>query len=157
MVNPPLAYFITFRTYGTWLHGDERGSVDREHNVYGTPTLPVEKAINEWEGAERTQEPVTLSGKQRSSVDATIRNVCRHRGWALRELNVRTNHIHAIVTADDSPESVMNAFKSWSTRRLREAGLMGQQARVWSRHGSTVYLFDSGKLAEKCRYVRECQ
>ena len=33
----PLAYLITFRTYGTWLHGDARGSVDREHNVFGTP------------------------------------------------------------------------------------------------------------------------
>jgi hypothetical protein len=23
----PLAYFITLRTYGTWLHGDDRGTV----------------------------------------------------------------------------------------------------------------------------------
>ncbi len=36
----PLAYFITFRCYGTWLHGDRRGSVDRFHNIYGTPRLP---------------------------------------------------------------------------------------------------------------------
>jgi hypothetical protein len=33
----PLAYLITFPTYGTWLHGDERGSVDRDHNLPGTP------------------------------------------------------------------------------------------------------------------------
>ena len=33
----PLAYLITFRTYGTWQHGDERGSVDREHNRYKSP------------------------------------------------------------------------------------------------------------------------
>jgi hypothetical protein len=25
----PLAYLISFRAYGTWLHGDRRGSVDR--------------------------------------------------------------------------------------------------------------------------------
>ena len=25
-------------TYGTRLHGDARGTVDREHNEYGTPT-----------------------------------------------------------------------------------------------------------------------
>ena len=25
----PLAYLITFRCYGTWVHGDERGSMDR--------------------------------------------------------------------------------------------------------------------------------
>jgi hypothetical protein len=36
----PLAYLITFRSYGTWLHGDPRGSVDRFHNVYGKPRLP---------------------------------------------------------------------------------------------------------------------
>ena len=24
-----LAYFISFRSYGTWLHGDQRGSIDR--------------------------------------------------------------------------------------------------------------------------------
>ena len=28
-MSDPLAYFITFTCYGNWLHGDERGSVDR--------------------------------------------------------------------------------------------------------------------------------
>ena len=27
--STPLAYLITIRSYGTWLHGDERGSMDR--------------------------------------------------------------------------------------------------------------------------------
>src|SRR5262249_42685946 len=36
----PLAYLITFRCYGTWLHGDERGSTDRHRNQYGTPFIP---------------------------------------------------------------------------------------------------------------------
>src|SRR4029077_14507206 len=38
--NIPLAYLITFRAHGTWLHGDRRGSVDRFHNRYGTPRIP---------------------------------------------------------------------------------------------------------------------
>jgi hypothetical protein len=25
----PLGYLITFRCYGSWLHGDKRGSIDR--------------------------------------------------------------------------------------------------------------------------------
>jgi hypothetical protein len=33
----PLAYLITFRCYGTWVHGDDRGSMDRKHNIYRTP------------------------------------------------------------------------------------------------------------------------
>ena len=33
----PIADLITFTTYGTWLHGDKSGSVDKEHNQYGSP------------------------------------------------------------------------------------------------------------------------
>ena len=29
----PLGYLITFRTYGTWLHGDKRGSVNDIHGL----------------------------------------------------------------------------------------------------------------------------
>jgi hypothetical protein len=39
----PLAFLITFRSYGTWLHGDERGSVNRFHNQYKSALLPPEK------------------------------------------------------------------------------------------------------------------
>jgi hypothetical protein len=36
----PLAYLVTIRTFGTWLHGDERNSVDRHgKNIYGTPDI----------------------------------------------------------------------------------------------------------------------
>ena len=33
----PFACLITFRCYARWLHGDERGSVDRFHNQYKSP------------------------------------------------------------------------------------------------------------------------
>ena len=36
----PLGFLITFRCYGTWLHGDERGSIDRGHNSPGEEPLP---------------------------------------------------------------------------------------------------------------------
>ncbi len=35
----PLAYLITFRSYGSWLHGDERGLIDRFHNRYESPYI----------------------------------------------------------------------------------------------------------------------
>ena len=39
--NPlgPSGYLITFHTYGTWLHGDSRGSTDRINNITGVPML----------------------------------------------------------------------------------------------------------------------
>ncbi len=39
-MSDPVAYFITFTTYGTWLRGRAPGSVDRDHNVPGTSFLP---------------------------------------------------------------------------------------------------------------------
>jgi hypothetical protein len=37
-----LAYLITFTTYGTRLHGSAKGSVDDEHNAYGTPLVQTD-------------------------------------------------------------------------------------------------------------------
>ncbi|MEP7214250.1 MAG: hypothetical protein ABI791_14320 [Acidobacteriota bacterium] len=47
--DTPLAYLITIRMYGTWLHGDERGSVDRSMNKFGSlrmPARPARQAYN---------------------------------------------------------------------------------------------------------------
>jgi hypothetical protein len=68
----PLAYLITFRSYGTWLHGDERGSIDRFHNRYRSPYLPRSDRRREVSARELKSEPVTLTASQRQSVDAAI-------------------------------------------------------------------------------------
>lgn len=38
-MSQPIAYLLTWTIYGTWLHGDQRGSVDDTHNQFGTPYL----------------------------------------------------------------------------------------------------------------------
>ena len=93
----PIAYLITFRTYGTWLHGDERGSVNRFQNVYGTPYLPSEKGWLERNTAKLQSKPVRLDAKQRGCVEKAIRECCFLRMLALLAINVRTNHAHTVV------------------------------------------------------------
>lgn len=44
----PLAYFISITCYGTWLHGDQRGSIDRRHNLHGTAVLAADPAREHW-------------------------------------------------------------------------------------------------------------
>ena len=75
----PLAYLITFRCYGTWLHGDERGSVDLCHNVYGTPRLPPNNQRRRYEQGLLALPPVQLNSKQRAVVEKGIRETCRIR------------------------------------------------------------------------------
>jgi hypothetical protein len=67
--NKVLAYFITFRTYGSWLHGDSRGSVDRFHNVYGTPRLPPNKLREKYIRSRMKRPPARLTLKQRRVVE----------------------------------------------------------------------------------------
>jgi hypothetical protein len=66
--HTPIAYLITFRSYGTWLHGDRRGSVDRFHNTYGTPRLPRNLPRERYERSLMTRPPVRLNVKQRAAI-----------------------------------------------------------------------------------------
>jgi REP element-mobilizing transposase RayT len=150
----PLAYLITFRTYGTWLHGDERYSIDRHgKNVCGSPTIvPNEKLIGIMESKLVAPE-FALNGKQRAAVQQAIEDCCLLREWLLRALHVRTNHVHATVSATRKPEAILNAFKANSTRYLREAQLVSDDQKVWSRGGSTRYLWKPNQVNIANDYV----
>lgn len=149
---PLLAYFISFRTYGSWLHGQE-GSVDGDHNTPNGPFLPPNPDWEERNRARLTHPPLELDAERRFVVDATIRGVCRHRGWNLHALHARTTHVHAVVSSGRAPERVLNDFKAYATRRMREAGVLECGAEPWSHHGSTRYLNTEDSFAEAVHYV----
>ena len=148
----PLAYLITFRSYGTWLHG-RSGSVDRFHNVYGTPTLPPDEARRQYNKRLLAQRPVTLDGKQRAAVELAVRETCRIRNWRLWAFNIRTNHVHTVVTASCDPELVLIALKANATRRMKEARCWSGKRSPWVRRGSKRYLWTDEQLGCAIAYV----
>ena len=144
----PLAFLITFRSYGTCLHGDERGSIDRrKYHIYGAPDMPANIKVIEDERAELKNPGITLNRAKRAVVERAIREVCQHRGYLLHAVNVRTNHVHSVVAASCKPEHVMDSFKAYATRQLRETGLMSPDVKIWARHGSTPYLWTEEQSA----------
>jgi len=150
----PLAYLITFRTFGTWLHGDERYSVDRHgKNIYGTPKIAPNENLVEMMRGSMHEAGMKLDGPQRAIVESAIRAVCKIRSYGLFALNVRTNHAHSVVSAFKKPESIMSAFKSNATRELRAAGLVSHDQVVWSRGGSTRYLWKPNHVEGAVDYV----
>ena len=157
MHSDALAYLITFTTYGTWLHGDERASVDRRHNIPGTPYVDPDPRRLRYETTMRKHPPVMLGPDRRAVVHEAIAAVCERRDWTLHALNVRSNHVHVVVSAPQPPERVMNDFKSWATRGLVTAGLVRRGTAVWTRHGSTRYLWKPCDLVDACEYVCEHQ
>lgn len=104
---------------------------------------------------ERMNGPAfEMNERQREVVRATIQEVACHRGWEVHALNVRTNHVHAVVRAPGAAaEKVMNDLKAWSTRRLREARLVRHDAKLWTRHGSTPHLYETDELLGAIDYV----
>lgn len=151
--DTPLAYFISFRTYGTWLHGDLRGSIDRFHNSYGSPYLPPNENWRKYNQQLMKGEPLILGVRQRASVEAAIRETCRIRQWSLLAVNVRTNHAHVVVTATHPPELVLNAFKANATRQLRAAGLWSHVFSPWADKGSKRRLWNERSVARAIDYV----
>ena len=149
----PLAYLITFRCYGTWLHGDARGSVDPKHSVYGAPRITANQALENSNRKQLKHAPVLLSARQRKVVEGAVRGVCDHRKYVLHAINVRANHAHCVVSAMCKPEPVLDAFKAYATRALRLAGLISLKTKPWSRHGSTMYLWKEKDVAKAIEYV----
>lgn len=149
----PLGYLISFRIYGTWLHGDERGSFSRKQNKYGAPRIAPKPGLQNAERNQLKHPPAKLDGRRRPVVQNAIREVCEHRGYSLLAINVRTNHVHTVVSAAVKPEPILQAFQAYATRKLRKAGLLSRDVKPWSRHGSTRYLWKERHVDKAIDYV----
>jgi REP element-mobilizing transposase RayT len=151
-----LAYFITFHTYGTWLHGTSKGegSVDRQHNQYGEDFVAPDP-LREARAREDMTQPAYVIGspQERGVVRDAIVTLCRQRGWRLLALHVRTNHVHAVVQVDRDPGRVMSDMKARASRELTRTGFDGATRRRWTRHGSTLHLFSEASVVEKIDYT----
>lgn len=152
-LDAPLAYFITFTCYGTWLHGDDRGSVDVEHNKPGTPVLPPDPDRHAREASALVEPPYFLDQPRRRVTLEAMCESARRKGWTLHAVHVRSNHIHVVVTALGPPERVMNDLKTAASRRLNKAFPAEQGRKRWTRHGSTRYLWTEESVARKVHYV----
>ncbi len=159
MVDDPLAYFMTWTCYGTWLPGDERGWT-KWHKGDHVP----QPLLAGWCREQMAEKPVVLNHVQRAIVEETIFRHCERRHWRLHATNCRSNHCHAVVTASSHDgEQVRDQLKAWSTRKLKEHQrvLDGAEAKLrehwWTRKGSVRYLFDEESLEAAIVYTVEAQ
>jgi REP element-mobilizing transposase RayT len=148
----PIAYFLTWVTYGTWLPGDARGWV----KYHGGWQLP--DPVRELEAKARMSEDACiLTREQRRAVEEQIAETCAHRGWTLHVVNCRSNHVHVVVSADvDDPEKIRIDLKAWATRALKKKFDSGRE-NWWAERGSIRYLNTDEELEAATVYVRDGQ
>ena len=157
-MQDPLAYFITFHTYGTWLHGREDGSVDDEHKTYGQAFAKPDANRHTVRESQMNHPEISLDGVARQIVLDSLLETCQYRQWSPNALHVRSNHVHCVISAANvAPEKVLNDLKAYATRNLRRKKAFAAQTSIWSRHGSTRYLWDESSVYEKCHYTLEEQ
>jgi hypothetical protein len=84
-LDPPRTpWHITFGTYGTRLHGDDRPTVDLQHNQLNAPFLPRDPHREEFERGRMTFPPRYLTMEQRAFVESELSSICVRGGWTYR-------------------------------------------------------------------------
>jgi REP element-mobilizing transposase RayT len=152
-----VTYLITFACYGCHIHGEERGSVDRKHNLPGGPVIMGDARRLRADSRQMLQPAYGMDGDRRRAVLTAIRARCLEQNWVLMAAHVRTNHVHVVLDAGAKPERVMNDLKSYASRCLNRARLDDRTRKRWARHGSTRWLWARENISAAIRYVIDGQ
>ena len=157
-------YLLTWTTYGTWLPGDERGFVGRVpdersghviHNLPGEPYDADEPRLQREALRQRKGAPVKLTREQAGVCVEAFGEVCVKYGVSIDAGAVMANHVHLVVTSDESEgPRLLNLFKGVSSRRLGQR--FGKQASGswWTTGGSRRLLRDERAFENAVNYVR---
>jgi hypothetical protein len=78
-----LRYFITFPAIVLACTADESGSVDRRHNLVGSPPLDPDEERVRGEPHAMLQERYVIDQMVRAMVLTADSKHCAHRGWSL--------------------------------------------------------------------------
>jgi hypothetical protein len=116
-----VTYLITLSTYGSRLHGDVRGSVDRDHNQPGSPALESRPGLRKSERRSMRQSAYLLDESRRAVTADAIRALCAARGLHLFALHVRTNHLHAVIEIEGDPQPLALDLKRYASRALNQS------------------------------------
>jgi len=150
----PIAFLLTWTTYGTWLPGDARGWVEyRQGFQLPDPILELECA------ARMTEDACRLAPHQRERVHKQVAETCGHKGWILHAVNCRSNHVHVVLSATAHPKVIREQLKAWCTRRLNEQQVeLGipegeRRGKWWTERGSIRWIFSESDLADAIDYV----
>jgi REP element-mobilizing transposase RayT len=115
--------------------------------------MPVRAGLVSKELSALKSAPIKFHKEARKAVEKAIKEVCKFRDYLLLAINARSNHVHIVVKIDCKPETAMNSFKSYATRRLRKENLFVTNEKIWSRYGSTRYLWKETHIESAINYV----
>jgi len=164
------AWLLTNTTYGTWLPGDQRGSVTSVRDLrpgekrrparfeHDLPGEPWEQAIPGLQASARQQmkgPPVYLDVEKAKAVLVQFRETATYRSWTLHAVAIMANHFHIVMQVEDDPEprKILAEFKAYASRTLNRLYGKPHSGTWWTTNGSKRKLSDDDALASATHYV----
>ena len=153
MSTDPLAFFITWTVYGTFLPGDLRGWTARNQGKQAPrPQLAV------WHRDRLKHSIELLTEINRQCLAKAILEFGDEKGWKVWVANPRSNHVHVVVSAVGySGGIVRDQLKARCTRELRKIEMRFCDRPVWTRGGDWQPLFNEDALEDCVIYASEAQ
>ena len=153
MNDEPLAFFITFTVYGTFLQGDARWWRSRREG-----SQPPQPLLEQWHRDRLKHAVMLLNSDQRAAIESEINRLSEFRGWKLWQANARSNHVHVVVTANGySGKKVRDQIKANCTRVFREQWPAFVDRPVWTTGGDWKCINTEEDLAQAILYAGEVQ
>lgn len=163
-------WLLTNTTYGTWLPGDERGSVTsvRDRRPSDPPTrsrLEHDRPGEPWEesipGLRRSAQhvmkgpPIYLHVSQAETLLAQFLETAERRGWEVLAVSIMANHYHLVIQAADEWRSdrILADLKAYGTRRLSQTYGAPASETWWTAKGSKRKLPHDRAIADGVNYV----
>jgi hypothetical protein len=144
MQQVPIAYHITFGTYGTRLHGDERGTVCRSENQPGDPIIGSDPTWWMQERNRLTFDPVYLDREKMVYAERVAPDICVRGKWQYHMGAAGPDHFHILLTPDDpmvEGDAIRKWFKRWLGQEMSKRWPLPDEATWWSEGGSVRWVW----------------
>ena len=163
--SPDRYWLLTWTTYGTWLPGDERGSVTTirdesggpwyRPNEYGTPVVPPSSGLECLARGRMHGPPVRLNQEMAEIATHQFRETASYRGWSILALAVMANHVHVVmdVPGDPDPAQLLRDLKSYGARALNKRFGRPESGTWWTAGGSRRILKEDHSVSAAIQYV----
>jgi REP element-mobilizing transposase RayT len=153
--NFPLAYHITFGTYGTRLHGDPRGTVDRSQNEFGEPIVGRDDEWKSFEQKNLNFQPLILTIEQRVFIERQVPTICERGGWEFLQVAAAPDHIHNMVSARIDGKDIRKWLKRWLSEALSAIWPLRYREVWWSECGSVKWIWTEDYYERVRNYIQK--
>ncbi|MCG3137432.1 MAG: Valine--tRNA ligase [Phycisphaerae bacterium] len=173
------AWLLTWTTYGTWLPGDDRGSVSRHptssgqqkiNNIPDTPYDPSDPTRRNVAAQRLSENPVHLTLQQANTLFRNFEDVCRRHRINPLAIAFMPDHVHILCQAEQDGSSLLQLFKGNFAKILNEPHYSSDtkhpsahadisleepasSQRWWTKSGSKKHILKGADLTAAVEYV----